>query len=499
MRKRFVAIWFRHLITDWFTIRQPALKNQPFVIAAPDHGRMLITAVSTVAQTQGLETGMTLADARAIVPGLQVFDDRPELAQQLLLGLGKWTIRYTPSAAVDLPDGLLLDVTGCAHLWGGEAPYLQEIIARLNAFGYKVGAAMADTIGAAWAIARYGKTGAVIDSDEQTAAILSLPPAALRLEMPVLLLLQKLGLHQVSSFAAMPRSALRRRFGPALLNRLDQAVGREEEMILPIEVIPPYQERLPCLEPILTATGIEIALQRLLEALCKRLQQEGKGFRTAVLKAYRVDGKVEEVSIGTNRASHNEVHLFRLFEDKLRYIEPALGIELFILEATKADDVAAAQETLWTSGCKMDSISFAELVDRLTNKIGANAIRRYLPEQHYWPERSFKPAAYLQEKTATAWRNEKPRPMQLLPVPEPIEVSAPIPDYPPMLFRYQGKLHRIKKADGPERIEREWWLDEGLHRDYYAVEDEAGQRYWLFRSGHYDEDNYRWFIHGFFA
>ncbi|MBS0030054.1 Y-family DNA polymerase [Chitinophaga sp. 22321] len=499
MRKRFVAIWFRHLITDWFIIRQPALKNQPFVIAAPDHGRMLITAVSAAAQAQGLETGMALADARAMVPGLQVFDDQPELAQKLLLGLGKWTIRYTPSAAVDLPDGLLLDVTGCAHLWGGELPYLQEIIARLNAFGYGVGAAMADSIGAAWAIARYGKTGAVVGSEEQTAVILSLPPAALRLEMQVLSLLQKLGLHQVSSFAAMPRSALRRRFGPALLNRLDQALGREEEMILPIEVIPPYQERLPCLEPILTATGIEIALQRLLETLCKRLQQEGKGFRTALLKAYRVDGKVEEVSIGTNRASHNEVHLFRLFEDKLRSIEPALGIELFVLEATKADDVAAAQETLWTSGCRMDSISFAELVDRLTNKIGANAIRRYLPEQHYWPERSFKAAACLQEKTTTAWRNEKPRPMQLLPVPEPIEVSAPIPDYPPMLFRYQGKLHRIKKADGPERIEREWWLDEGLHRDYYAVEDEAGQRYWLFRSGHYDEDNYRWFIHGFFA
>jgi len=500
MPKRFVAIWFRHLITDWLIIRRPELQHQPFILAAPDHGRMVITAASAAAQAQGIFVGMVLADARAIVPALQVFNNKPGLAEQLLKALCKWCIRYTPVAATDLPDGLILDASGCAHLWGGEQPYLQEIITRLKAFGYHVRVAIADTIGTAWAVARYGKVTCIIKSGEQATALLPLPPAALRLEPDLLERLQKLGLYQVNSFINMPRSALCRRFGQELLCRIDQALGREEEAIDPLLPIPPYQERLPCLEPILTATGIEIALQRLLETLCNRLQQKGKGLRTAVLKAYRVDGKIEQVEIGTNRASHNARHLFKLFENKIPTIEPALGIELFILEALRVEDAFSQQETLWTGGCSLESITLAQLTDRLAGKTGMHTIRRYLPVQHYWPERSVIPTASMQEKPATPWRTDRPRPTQLLREPEPVEVSAPIPDYPPMLFTYKGKLHYIKKADGPERIEREWWLEEGPHRDYYAVEDQDGRRYWLFRSGHYDENKpHCWFIHGFFA
>jgi len=500
MPKRFVAIWFRHLITDWLIIRRPELQHQPFILAAPDHGRMVITAASAAAQAQGIFVGMVLADARAIVPALQVFNNKPGLAEQLLKALCKWCIRYTPVAATDLPDGLILDASGCAHLWGGEQPYLQEIITRLKAFGYHVRVAIADTIGTAWAVARYGKVTCIIKSGEQATALLPLPPAALRLEPDLLERLQKLGLYQVNSFINMPRSALRRRFGQELLCRIDQALGREEEAIDPLLPIPPYQERLPCLEPILTATGIEISLQRLLETLCNRLQQKGKGLRTAVLKAYRVDGKIEQVEIGTNRASHNARHLFKLFENKIPTIEPALGIELFILEALRVEDAFSQQETLWTGGCSLESITLAQLTDRLAGKTGMHTIRRYLPVQHYWPERSVIPTASMQEKPATPWRTDRPRPTQLLREPEPVEVSAPIPDYPPMLFTYKGKLHYIKKADGPERIEREWWLEEGPHRDYYAVEDQDGRRYWLFRSGHYDENKpHCWFIHGFFA
>ena len=500
MPKRFVAIWFRHLITDWLIIRRPELQHQPFILAAPDHGRMVITAASAAAQAQGIFVGMVLADARAIVPALQVFNNKPGLAEQLLKALCKWCIRYTPVAATDLPDGLILDASGCAHLWGGEQPYLQEIITRLKAFGYHVRVAIADTIGTAWAVARYGKVTCIIKSGEQATALLPLPPAALRLEPDLLERLQKLGLYQVNSFINMPRSALCRRFGQELLCRIDQALGREEEAIDPLLPIPPYQERLPCLEPILTATGIEIALQRLLETLCNRLQQKGKGLRTAVLKAYRVDGKIEQVEIGTNRASHNARHLFKLFENKIPTIEPALGIELFILEAPRVEDAFSQQETLWTGGCSLESITLAQLTDRLAGKTGMHTIRRYLPVQHYWPERSVIPTASMQEKPATPWRTDRPRPTQLLREPEPVEVSAPIPDYPPMLFTYKGKLHYIKKADGPERIEREWWLEEGPHRDYYAVEDQDGRRYWLFRSGHYDENKpHCWFIHGFFA
>jgi protein ImuB len=277
-------------------------------------------------------------------------------------------------------------------------------------------------------------------------------------------------------------------------------LGVEEEFIEPVHEPSPYEERLPCLEPIITATGIEIALQRSLETLCKRLKQEGKGIRTAILKCYRIDGKIEQIEIGTIRASHHVEHLFKLFELKIPSIEPALGIELFILEATKVEEHTSSQSVIWNHGSKglMDE-RISELLDRLQTKIGMNAIRRYLPAEHYWPERSVKTALSLDEEATTIWKVDRPRPLQLLARPEPITVMAPIPDYPPMNFRYKGKLHTIKKADGPERIEQEWWIEQGQHRDYYYVEDEKGCRYWLFRLGHYDDENYQWFLHGVFV
>ncbi len=327
-----------------------------------------------------------------------------------------------------------------------------------------------------------------------------LPPAALRLENDVLERLQKLGLYQISSFIGMQRSALRRRFGQQLLLRLDQALGNKEEFIEPVIPIEPYTERLPCLEPIQTSTGIEIALQKLLQILCRRLQQEGKGVRVASFKCYRIDNKIEQISISTNYPSNNAHHLFKLFEIKICTIEPALGIELFTLEASKVEDLSPLQETLWTANSSLESKELAELLDRIESKFGNDIIHRYLPDEHHLPERSIKLSTSLKEKPTIPWHDDKPRPIQLLQEPQPIEVTAPIPDYPPMNFRYKGKLHKVKKADGPERIEPEWWLKQEQHRDYYVVEDEEGKRYWLFRSGHYDGDkNPSWFIHGFFA
>jgi protein ImuB len=500
MAKRFVSIWFRYLTTDWFTRRQPELRHSPFVLSVPSHGKMIITAINSIAEAQEIKTGMAVADARAVIPSLQVLDDKPDLPGKLLYRLAEWCIRFSPFVAVDPPDGLLLDVSGCSHLWGGDEPYLTTIINRLKERGYTVKAAMADSIGAAWAVARFEKESLVIKAGNHSHALLSLPPAALRLEINIIERLQKLGLRQIRNFIQMPSSALRRRFGQSLITRLNQALGYEEEIIQPVERVEPYQERLPCLEPIVTATGIEIALRRLLETLCHRLVTEQKGIRIACLKCYRVDGKIEQVSIGTNRPSYNNNHLFKLFEDKLCSIEPDLGIELFVLEAPKVEDHFAVQERLWNSSCGLDNLILSELLDRLSGKMGAGCIHRYLPAEHYWPERSVKPASSLDEKSITPWKTDRPRPIQLLARPDPITVTAPIPDYPPMNFRYKGKLHTIIKSDGPERIEQEWWIQEGQHRDYYSVEDEEGRRYWLFRSGHYSaEKTYQWFIHGFFA
>lgn len=499
MRRRYVAIWFRYLVTDRMQRRYPLLKGTPFVTAAPEHGRMVVKAANAVAQAKGAYPGMVVADCRAVCPGLQVLDDDPTLACKLLYALAEWCIRYTPITAVDLPDGLILDASGCAHLWGGEQRYLDDIAAKLNGFGYHVQLAMADTIGTAWAIARYGKDRDVVERGEQLTALIPLPPSALRLEDAILARLQKLGLYQVKSFIKMPRNALRRRFGDLLLQRLDQALGQEVEFIEPVKPIEPYQERLPSFEPIKTATGIEIALRKLLEQLCAHLTKDEKGLRKAVFKAYRIDNNIQQIAIGTNRPSRNVAHLYKLFEIKIANIEPDLGIELFILEAPVVEDIDPVQEAIWNRSEDTNGTAVAELLDRIACKLGADSIHRYLPDEHYWPERSMKLATTLQEQAASKWRTDMPRPVQLLWKPEEITVMVPIPDYPPMLFHYKGKVHQVTKADGPERIEQEWWIAQGLYRDYYVVEDEEGARYWLFRLGHYDNMEPKWFIHGFFA
>ncbi len=493
-----MVIWFRHLTTDWLTLRQPELKQVPFVFSALERNRMTITAVNPPAEAQGIYPGMPAADAKAITTNLQILDHIPGKEARLLRQLGLWCIRYTPIAAIDLPNGLILDITGCTHLWGGERAYLKEIVTKLRASGYDARAAIADTIGAAWAIARFGKTTPITECGMQTQALLNFPPAALRLEPLTLEKLNKLGFGSIKSFLQIPRSVLRRRFGDGFLLRLGQALGLEDEIITPLVPPIPYTERLPCLEPIKTAKGIEIAIGQLLEGLCTRLRSEGKGVRKAVLKCYRVDGKMVQVGIGTNGGSCNAAHLFRLFELQISKIEPALGIELFLLEAPKVEDIDPVQEKLWSANPGLQDTALAELLDRLAGKVGINAIRRYLPVEHYWPERSIKQAISLQEVPATIWKADRPRPLRLLHRPEPIGVMALQPDYPPKFFIYKGKQHQVEKADGPERIEREWWHDKGEHRDYYVVEDSDGGRYWLFRSGHYDAAP-QWYLHGFFA
>jgi protein ImuB len=499
MCKRFVAIWFRHLKTDWMIRRQPELKDIPFVLALPSRGRMVITEVSKVAKTKGLYAGMIAADAKIVFPEVKVVDDRTDLAEKLLNNLSIWFIKYTPVVSIDLPDGLILDVSGCTHLWGSEEAYLKDIINKFKSLGYHVRLAIADTVGTAWAVCRYGKEKAIIKSNEQAEALMRLHPEALRIEYSISERLHKLGLHTISSFINMQRSALRRRFGEQILLRLDQALGNKAEIIKPVITVEPYNEHLPCIEPIQTATGIEIALQQLLEALCTRLQKEGKGLRFATLKCYRVDNNIQEINIRTNHPSNNTKHLFKLFETKIASIEPALGIEVFTLDASKIEQVQSSQETFWTMNSSLECMEVAELLDNLENNFGHNIIHRYLPAERHLPEHSIKLAGSLKDKPTTEWRADKLRPTHLLKQPQPIEVTAPIPDYPPMNFRYNGKLHIVIKADACERIESEWWLDKGLHRDYYAVQTDEGKCYWLFRLGHYTENTKPlWFIHGFF-
>ncbi|KQS30979.1 DNA polymerase Y family protein [Dyadobacter sp. Leaf189] len=499
MHLRFASIWFRHLATDWETIRQPELKDQQFVLAAPERNRMVVKAASQQAQDNGIEPEMVVADARAIFPDLEVINEKPEEITTLLISLAEWCIRYSPIVAIDPPDGLILNITGCTHLWKGEENYLAEIAGKLGKQGYQVRVGIADTIGAAWAMAHFGAAKSIVPPDHQVNALLSLPPAALRIEPAIVEKLHKLGLYQIRNFIHMPRPVLRRRFGQQLLDRLDQATGHALEIIEPVQPIVPYQERLPCMEPIVTATGIAIALKILLKKLCKRFLKEGKGLRKAIFKGYRVDGKIVQIDIVTNCASNHREHLFKLFELKIQTLRPALGIELFVIEAPEVEDVDPVQESIWNISGENDRVTLMELLDRLAGRAGMQVIRRFLPVEHYWPERSVSEAASLKDPMPTPWRTDRFRPVQLLAIPEKVFVTSMLPDYPPILFNYRGKVHMIRKADGPERIESEWWLEEGEHRDYYCVEDQHGARYWIFRLGHYEEDKRIWFIHGFFV
>lgn len=443
---------------------------------------------------------MRLADAKAILDSLQAFADKPTLIPQLLQRIAEWAIRFSPCTASDGADGIILDATGCTHLWKGDEAYAADITKRLRQKGYSARVAIADTFGTAWAVARYGTDSLVVPQDAQAEAISALPPAALRLPITTIERLHKLGLNQVKDFITMPRPSLRRRFGKDVLLRIDQALGNEEEFFQPVYPVEPYGERLPCLEPIVTRTGIDIALEHLLQAICNRLKKEGKGLRNATFRFYRTDSTAQGIQISTSRASNNITHLFHIFSLKVDQLEPKGGIDLFILEGSKVEDVKVTQESFWKEQTGVNDVDVSELIDRIAAKVGPDTIYRYLPEEHYLPERSIRKSNTLDEKKTTEWKVDKPRPIQLLENPEKIEVTAPVPDYPPMNFRYQGKLHKIIKADGPERIEQEWWVAEGRHRDYYAVEDEEGHRYWLFRSGHYNaEKTYGWFLHGFFA
>lgn len=498
---RYLSIWFPYLITDRAAILRPQLKATSFVVAAPERGRTIIGAASPIAIKKGITPGMAVADARAIVPELKVFQYKEGIERKLLTAQAEWCLRFTPVTAVDLPDGILLDISGCPHLWGGEQSYLADIVNKLKNLGFTVKAAIADTIGAAWAVARYGKGSGIVPPGRQLDAIKPLPPAALRIDDLIRERLQKLGFYRIGNFVAMPRTVLRRRFGQALLDRIDQALGQAIEVPEPVQPAMLFQKVLPCPEPIKTRTGIDIALNTLLEQLCRQLAGEEKGLRTAVFKSYCMDGSIQQITIGTHRPARNVAHLLKLFDQKIETIRPGLGIEQFSLEAPVVEDLSAEQESIWKiSGGISGNNVLSDLMDRIAGRVGEGAISRYLPAEHYWPERSFRTASSLFEKPDTDWRGGFPRPVLLLPVPERIEVTVPIPDYPPMLFVYKGHVHKIKKADGPERIEREWWTDKGLQRDYYCAEDETGARYWLFRTGHYaGGQRPEWFIHGFFA
>ncbi|WP_244439352.1 Y-family DNA polymerase [Azospirillum baldaniorum] len=330
-----------------------------------------------------------------------------------------------------------------------------------------------------------------------------LPVAALRLPAATVDGLAAVGLRRIGDLHALPRATLAARFGPELLRRLDQAYGRLDEPLSPRLPVPPHSVRLALPEPITTAEAIAEALRRLLTALCAGLENTGEGARRLRLELHRVDRRLEDTPqtlvIGTGHPVRRPDALMRLFAQKLDRVEPGPGLELMVLSATEAGPLAAAQAAL--DGGADGQPELGELMDRLGNRLGERAVLRLVPRQSWLPERSVAPASAFSEASGGAlWPTDRPRPVRLLAPPEPIEAMALVPDDPPAMFLWRGVQHRIRRADGPERIEAEWWRRDGEPRDYYRVEDEAGHRFWVYRQGLYRPGVAAlWFLHGFFG
>lgn len=565
--KRVISLWFPKLSTDRMARRQKVWLVKTAALIAFHQGGPRIVAVNEHARTAGIRAGQRLADARTLVPDLTTAHAEPEADLKLLETLAGWCERYTPWVAIDplggaLVDsgfemdeaaqivdrmatatfggdgGLMLDVTGCGHLFGpgieGERALLADLTARLARHGFTVRAAMADTAGAAWALARFAERqkDLLAPGAGHRTLLSALPIEALRLDATTAETLRRLGLRRIGDLLPMPRAPLAQRFGDLLVRRLDQALGSAAETIQPRLPAPAFRTRLAFAEPIGRAEDIAAATSRLLAALCGQFEKAGVGARRLELSLFRVDGSIERTSIGTGRPSRDNTHLMKLFQEPLATLDAGFGVELMMLSAAEVEPFDAEQVALatavggevmaaQTSGNlatpRGEDTTVVQLVDRLTQRLGTASVVRLAPRASHLPERAVialpvsKPAVRpgIWAKVASY---KGPRPTRLLTRPEPIQTTAQLPDDPPRQFNWRGTLHRLKRIEGPERLVDEWWQETvptdqvetaPSGRDYYRVEDEDGQRFWLYRDGPVNipatPPASRWYVHGFCA
>jgi protein ImuB len=498
-------------------IGEPA-EEAPFATVADAAGRRLLAAVNPAATAAGLSPGMPLADALSFLPGLATALARPAEDAAALRRLAEWCGRYSPWTAPDGTDGVRIEITGSAHLWGGERALAADLAARLDRRGIASRIVIADTLGAAWAMARFAEASdsvVILTPGELRAALASLPVEALRLDPTAAQGLRRVGLKRVGDLYAMPRDALARRFGETVARLLDQALDEMPEPLSPLGEVPSRRVRLSFAEPITELADLMLATERLAADLVLRLAQEGTGARRLDLAFHRVDGRVERISLGTARPSRDPRHIAMLFKEKLDTIDPGLGVEDMILAAYAVEPLSAEQIGLPGQTASQETSGIAPLLDRLGNRLGLAAISRLEPRESHIPERASvrvpaarphpSPPPWTQGREGPAQREGGGRPIRLFDPPEPVEAFWLLPDDPPFRFMWRRRRHRVTRADGPERIAEEWWRpgasgEVDAIRDYYRVEDEEGRRFWLFRAGlHGGDRKPRWFVHGVFS
>ncbi|WP_413203372.1 hypothetical protein [Rhodospirillum sp. A1_3_36] len=529
--KRVISLWLPTFQTDRMTrtgAPQASRRDQPFATLAPRHGALVLAAVNGVAQGEGLGPGLPLADARALLPHLTVTEADPTEDARVLEGLADWCGRFTPLVAEENPGdgsqgqgaGLWLDITGCAHLFGGEERLLQTIHDALARLGFSARLGVADTPGAAWAAAHFMTDRhdiALLPEGAHRQLLGSLPLAALRLSLPVIDTLRRLGARDIAALASLPRGPLATRLGLEALRRLDQALGRLPEPLSPRRPVAPDIVRLSFPEPIATTSAVTAALDRLLTALLSPLERERRGARMVELSVYRVDGSVSRCRVGTNLPTRDPAHLARLFQDRLDALDAGFGIEAMALGLLATDSLSPAQEDLTRAalaeegrpreGSPRAAQDLALLADRLMGRLGSlGGPRRPLPHPAHQPEHTTQESPLGMAMKAPAQTVPAPdhtvaphtvvatRPARLFPRPLPARVTVGPEGAPQTLaLSRQGAPQKVLHHAGPERIDPDWWLEnDAPARAYWRVEAEDGRRLWLFRGGT------RWFVHGIF-
>ena len=470
-----------------------------------------LAAVNAMARSFGLMRGMRLADARAQVPDLMSELHEADDDMQSLLGLCRWMERYSPWVAPDAPDGILLDVTGIPHLFGGEARMIAEMKSRLAQYGFTARSGMGATIGAASALARHAP------GQGEDARLETLPVEALRIDANAARTLRRLGLKTIGSLLAVPRAALARRFrgetvGENVLIRLDELTGARDEPLNPLNPPTSFMAHRALMEPVISAEGLETVLAGLTGQLCRGLEAEAKGALRVILKLFRTDGSRINIPAGFSAPAADPRHMLRVLKPKLDGIDAGFGIDAMTLEARETAATAARQYGFME---EESTLALEQLNDRVLNRHESELVALEAVESHI-PERAEKPAGPAADAPANKRRRPPPerarrqaqdataRPLLIFAAPEPARVIAAVPDGPPMRLTWRRVTRRVSKSQGPERVAPEWWRPgQGERpRDYYVVEDEQGRRYWLYREGLYGEtggEQPKWFVHGLSA
>ncbi|MEL6919736.1 MAG: DNA polymerase Y family protein [Pseudomonadota bacterium] len=517
MRQRHGARWRKQA-------EMPA-GQKPLVQAHKSNNAMRIAHLSEAAAKLGLRVGQGLADAKAVHPGLDIVPVDVDADSQLLGAIADWCDRYTPLVALNAPDGLFLDVTGCLHLFGGEEALLSDILSRLFHQGFAAQAAIASTPGAAWAASHYGAN--VLTCIEAGAEARFLRPfklSALRLDEDVLAGLNKVGLKTVGDIMDTPRAPLTRRFGRQPLMRLDQALGALDEALSPRLPVPDFSAERRFGDPIGLIDDIERTLYSLALNLKPQLEARSAGARALDFSLFRVDGAVMRLAVGTSRPVRDPETIVKLFRERIKSVgddfDAGYGFDLLRLNVAAWDAFETSQGDLSADDQAHDSRDVEILMDRIAARLGSRAISgspvsKIVPYQSHVPEQAERLLTHEHPIKGSALEADAPyspvaeRPVRLLHPPEPVEVVAQVPEGPPMRLRWRRVLYAIEKAEGPERIGGEWWcqdVSDGEHapqpRDYYRVEDGDGRRFWIYREGLYGPrgtETPRWFMHGLFA